>query len=438
MKTPLYIQKRQALSGKYLLGIDPGKESHMAMLVDPAGFPRGSHFSFRVDHDGFTQTRWHQLRQRLAAYGPDTLVVAVETSCNLWQTLAAYLQAQGYTVLLISPLTTHDARPRLNHDFSKTDPKDAFLIAQEAQQGQYDRYVTFTPDVEALHRLSITYAKLRKDKTRLVQRLRAFMALYFPEYPASVALTSQTSQYLLTRFCLPSHFQALDIATEAPILERLSRHPDAAVTLQALQQAAATSIGLSAQGQEAALRLVLDGWLAALAQVQAQLRQVRQAMISLARQDPTFPLLTSIPNIGATLAALLIAETRGPARYTHAKQLEKAAGLNLVLAQSGQSRSVRQISSIGNSRLRWIIYQRTVQTAKVVPVVRCRFLRCRLQQKPYRQSIVAATAPLLTLLVALLQEQRPYQEQPAQERTLAQLEQVYAAPKRRRSAHQVA
>jgi len=70
-------------------------------------------------------------------------------------------------VLLVSPLTTHHARPLHNHDFSHTDPRDAFLIAEQAYRGHFDAYRVFDDQLETMHRLSLAYYKLAKDKQRI-------------------------------------------------------------------------------------------------------------------------------------------------------------------------------------------------------------------------------------------------------------------------------
>ena len=170
--------------------------------------------------------------------------MAIETSCNLWNTLAAYLHEKGYTILLVSPLTTHHARPLRNHDFSRTDPKDAFLIADQAQQGHFDLYRVFDPEINALHHLSLAYSKLAKDKQRIRQRLRSFMELYFPEYLHAFDIESQTSLHLLEHYFLPHHFQTMDLAAEARIIGPMSRQQHGIQTLVLLQEWASESIGV--------------------------------------------------------------------------------------------------------------------------------------------------------------------------------------------------
>jgi hypothetical protein len=108
----------------------------------------GRSFSFPVSHEGYSEKLWKEIGKILGDYGTEDLAFAVETSCALWKTLTDYLSQRGYTVLMVNPvrdvslngvnpLTTYHSRPLRNHDFSKTDPKDALLIATNARNGNY-------------------------------------------------------------------------------------------------------------------------------------------------------------------------------------------------------------------------------------------------------------------------------------------------------------
>lgn len=429
MRTKAYQQKRQAILGKSVLGIDPGKQKHAGAVLDASGVQQGNSFRFEVSREGFDQTLWRQVNKRLDATGPEDLVVAVETSCNLWKTTAHDFYAKGYPVVLVKPLTTHHSRPLMKQDFSRTDPKDAFLVADNAQKGHYDAFKVFSPDTEASHLLSITYDKLWKDHVKAKQRLRAFMETYFPEFLNAFDVGTQTSLYLLEKYFLPHHFLAMDIEKEVPILERISRRRHGRETLTDLQTWAKGSIGVPAQDQEETLRIILDSWIAQLKTVEAQMSRVEKALVDLARKDPTFSIIHSIPNLNDNLTAQFIAETRGPARFDHFKQIEKLAGYNLRLSESGQYRGARHISGIGNPRLRRILFQMTQQAVKDVPQVRHRFLKRQLKHKRYRKNIVAATSQLLRLIVALIKANRPYHHKDDWKASLEHLEQAYQKDK---------
>ena len=429
MRTKSYQQKRQAIFGKPVLGIDPGKQKHAGAVLDASGVQQGNSFRFEVSREGFDQTLSRQVNKRIDATGPEDMVVAIETSCNLWKTAAYDFYAKGYTVVLVKPLTTHHSRPLMKQDFSRTDPKDAFLVADNAQKGYYDAFKVFSPDTEAAHLLSITYDKLWKDSAKARQRLRAFMETYFPEYLNAFDIGTQTSLYLLEKYFLPHHFLTLDIEQESPILERVSRRHHGRETLLDLQTWAKGSIGVPAQDWEKALRITLDAWIAEFKMVQGQLEKVEKALVDLARKDPTFEIINSIPDLNDNLTAQFIAETRGPSRFDHFKQIEKLAGYNLRLSESGQYRGARHISHIGNPRLRRILFQMTQQAVKSVPQVRNRFLKRQLKHKRYRKNIVAATSQLLRLIVALIKANRPYHHQDDWKASLAHLEQAYQKDK---------
>jgi len=61
---------------------------------------------------------------------------------------------------------------------------------------------------------------------------------------------------------------------------------------------------------------------------------------------------------------------RDPAQITHRKQIERLAGLNLYVHDSGQYKGRRRVSHIGNARLRWVLYRMASETSKYVPEIR--------------------------------------------------------------------
>lgn len=434
MKARDLHRKRQAIAGKSVLGVDPGKQKHSAAIVDPSGQQFGGAFTFPVTREGFDEVLWKHIGKRLGDLGPESLVVAIETSCNLWLTLAHYFDQKGYKVLLVSPLTTRHARPVLHHDFSKSDPRDAFVVADCGQKGCYHDFLTFAPHLEAAHQLSIAYDKLLKDRNRAVLRLRSLMERVFPEFLGAFDIQTQTSLYLLERYFLPEHFRHIDVQAEGAEIKRISRGSHGPATIERLKTWAGTTIGVPVDGQEEALRIVLDGWIDAIRGIQRQIGAVEAKMIELTRNEPTFRIVDSIPNIDKNLAARFTAETRGAGRFTHFKQIEKLAGSNVRICDSGKYKGKRRMSKVGNPRLRRIIYQMTELTARVVPKVRRRFLECEIKKKCYRKSIVSASSQLLMLVLALLKENRPYEDRPDQAAALKPLQKRYETLYKKRRA----
>ena len=114
--------KRRFIHDKIVIGIDPSKNKHQIAVIDHCGIQIGNAFTFKVSYKGYTQELWIKLKKLIPKTDSEDCVFAIETACNLWQTITFFLKAKGFTVLLVSPLSTKHTRPAMNHDFSKTDP----------------------------------------------------------------------------------------------------------------------------------------------------------------------------------------------------------------------------------------------------------------------------------------------------------------------------
>jgi transposase len=100
--------------------------------------------------------------------------------------------------------------------------------------------------------------------------------------------------------------------------------------------------------------------------VQARIATIEQALTPLAERLPAYPLLRTIPGIGPTVAAILLAEIGDIAWFTKFSQLRKLAGLDIVRVQSGQFAGQARISKCGRSLLRWALYHAAMGTARTV------------------------------------------------------------------------
>jgi transposase len=427
--------QREQLAGKIVIGIDPAKDKHQVAVVDTHGNQRGSSFSFSVSANGYGETLWRNIAKVIPSCNVHDVVFAIETACNLWETLASYLRSRGYHVVLVSPLSTHHARPIMSMEFSRTDPKDAYIVATVAQRGAFQAYERFPAEQTAMHQLAITYGKLRNDLAQNRARVHAVLDRLFPEFPRTLLPQRASAVYLLKKYLFPDEFLAMDIRTEALVIEQISRRQCGRATLEALQKAASTSIGLVRHSDERlADRLSLDAFLALIECAEQQINRVLDELVVRAQELPQFERLTSLAGVGKRLAALFLAEVQDLSRFSHYKHIEKLAGLNLKLFDSGRYSGTRHISSIGNSRLRWVLYKMTEETARRVPEVRIKYLHRQLKRRMHVKNIVASIPQLLQLIMAMEKDQRNYQERPEILLELKNLESKYAQLKAQRKA----
>jgi transposase len=428
MKLQTLETKRHFVSGKFVVGIDPAKNKHQAMVLDSAGVPLGKSFSFTNSYNGF------HFKDLSFVANPENTAFAVETSINFWQKICHYLSEKGYTVLLVRPITTKHERPRLNN-FSRTDPKDALCIASSARQGYFNFYQIYPDEVLALKRLAITYDKLKKQIVIAKQRLRSEVEMLFPEFPDVIKIDTDTARYLLSNYLTAKDFSGLNLFSEAINLVAISRNHHGASTLKALKEAAAKSIGLPLDpASYSAHRMSVNMWLEQIDMLKIQQYAVLKQMSDLAQKTPHYKILTSIKGVSDITASRFIAEIPRLDQDLHFKQVEAFAGLNLRVADSGTYKGHRRITHWGNHRLRAILYKMTEEAKNHVPEVRIRFLKRQIKSAKYTQTITACTSNLLRLIMALLREQRTYRFDPERVREMEALDQEYQQLKLKRKS----
>jgi len=426
MKNKQLQAKRRFIHDKTIIGIDPSKGKHQAIVINSMGEPIGNSFSFDHSFMGFHVTLWKKLKQRLESINSGEVVFAVEISINYWQKLCEYLQQKGFTVLMVSPLATRHERPKMSNNFTRTDPKDALAVANNGRQGYFRFYKEYSAQISAMHRLSVTYDKINKDLTRVKQRIRSQVELLFPEFLDVVNLDTETALYLLSSYLTPSDFMGLNMFSEAISIGKSSRSQYDLKHLKELKQRATSSIGIGVKDEAYhAERLTMDAWLNSFKVLREQLKIVLSELITLAKQTPYFDILCSIKGISAISACRFIAENRELSIFSHYKSMEAFAGTNLRLSDSGRYSGYRRITHIGNHRLRAILYKMTEESKNYIPEVRIRYLKRQMKQPRYRKNVIAVSSNLLKLISALMRAERPYSFDKEKVQELKQLEVKY-------------
>ncbi len=113
-----------------------------------------------------------------------------------------------------------------------------------------------------------------------------------------------------------------------------------------------------------ALAFELTDLAARLVSVRTRIARIEDELVRVAAPLPAYRLLLTIPGIGPTLAAILLAELGDIAWYSQFSQLRKLAGLDIVRVQSGQYAGQARISKGGRSLLRWALYHAAIGLAR--------------------------------------------------------------------------
>jgi transposase len=134
MKPKTIRQKgRYVKSDVLVVGVDISKTFHVAVAREPdGGFSKA--YRFTSDAVGFADFKfWLDGHQRRGDFV--RVLVGIESTSHYWITLVAWLQRRGIEVVQVNPLHTRKAKDLYDNTPSKTDKKDARIIADLVSQG---------------------------------------------------------------------------------------------------------------------------------------------------------------------------------------------------------------------------------------------------------------------------------------------------------------
>jgi transposase len=279
---------------------------------------------------GFTQL-WARLQQAQRTTGCREIVCGLEPTGTYHQAVAAFLEAQGATVVLLSSSVAYWNRRTQDGTWDKHDRKDAANCAELLEQGKVLFYTQPTGPLAELRSLVKCLRRARTELAACKARWRTTLR------PALGPMGEALPQRLWAE--LPAALQAWERPAPGRPAVPKGRLP----------------LGLATACADLGAQVVA---------VQARITAIEQALTPLAARLPAYALLQTIPGVGPTVAAILLAEIGDVAWFTQFSQLRKLAGLDIVRVQSGQFAGQARISKCGRGLLRWACYQAALGLAR--------------------------------------------------------------------------
>lgn len=154
-------------------------------------------------------------------------------------------------------------------------------------------------------------------------------------------------------------------------------------------------------------RTIIDVHLAVIDELSTQIAVLEEQIERRVLESPAAQLLLTIPGVGQTTAAMVVAELGDIARFNTDTEVVSYAGLDPVVHQSGETEIHGSISKQGPGALRWAL----VQSARVA--VRCseyfgNFYTRLKRRKNDKIAIVATARKLLVSMFHMLKRNEPY------------------------------
>jgi len=348
-----------------VVGVDIAKERHVAQAVSFRGIVLSKRpIVFENTQVGFELFE-RSIRKLQQDHKMDDVIVGMESTGHYWFNLASWLTNKGIEVVLVNPATTKRNKENRDNTPSKSDPKDALIIADVVSRGYYTPY---RPEEEMFQRLRIMMTnreRWTKQSARLKNQITRWLDIRFPEYTSVFKeIDCPRSLATLREFPSPSDLQGL---TPQDVVDRWATHMSRPGGNRGLQKAAEL-IHKAKHSIGAVVGLEEDKWdlenlLDEFERVQEILRETERRIEKLL---PEIPLAECLKSVGLTptICAAVLAFGGDVSQLEHGNQLLRRAGLNLAEKTSGKYKGKIKLSKRGNSLLRKHLFLAVIHLVK--------------------------------------------------------------------------
>ena len=276
-------------------------------------------------------------------FGERKIAIALETSRG--PVISALLAYQFIVLYPVNPKSLKSYRDTFSVAGAKTDRSDAQLL-EELLRLHPDKLRALEPDTELTRRLGGLVENRRElvnERTRLVNQIHSTLKTYFPT--AEVLFQDQMNTPMAAEFLLrwpdlaslkkakPEHLRSFFYKHHSRSAKTIEER------LETIQKAKALTTDPAIVMPARELILARAGMLRPLHKAVARLdQQIQEAM----DQHPDAAIFRSFPGAGPVLAPrLLVAFGTNRDRFQTAQEVAQFYGIAPVVAQSGNTRTVR-------------------------------------------------------------------------------------------------
>ena len=195
----------QLTGGTLIIGIDIAKEFHVARAQDTRGVEFGKSIKFDNSLAGYLELEsW--IKEIKLVEDKDHVIIGMEPTGHYWLNIARYLKDKNeYTVVTVNPMHVKKIKELDDNNQTKTDKKDAKIIAQLVKDARYSTPNLLEGDYEELRNAKNLRQVVVKDLNRTKNQIHNWLDRYFPEYKeAYVNWSSKSFIKIIKAYTFPS------------------------------------------------------------------------------------------------------------------------------------------------------------------------------------------------------------------------------------------
>jgi transposase len=400
---------RQITPETLIVGVDVASEVHYARAFDFRGIEYGKVISFTNDSPGFKSfLDW--ILELSQMNKKTSVMVGMEPTGHYWFNLAQYLDNYAIKTVLVNPFHVKRSKELDDNNPTKNDRKDPKTIALLVKDGRY--MIPYIPKglYSELRTAMETRWRIAKRINGVANRVKRWLSIYFPEFGSVFAnWEGKTALVCLREFPTPKQVLGKGVAGIVKRWREDKIRGEGVKRATRLFEAAESSVGfregLLAAQQELITLLEEYGLL------KRQEEQVMALVEKTVMQIPGSRQLLKIKGVGIITVAGFLAEVGDVTRFSHPKQIQKYAGLNIKENSSGKHKGSAKITKRGRRSLRAILFRAIMPlVAKNAEFKELHKYYTNRAEKPLKkkQSLIALMCKLIRIFYAILTKDVAY------------------------------
>ncbi|WP_141995121.1 IS110 family transposase [Bacillus sp. B4EP4a] len=341
-----------------IVGVDIAQQLHVARAVNFRGIVVGDPLTFENNEEGFVKLlSWIQNLQKLKNF--DSTIVGMEPTGHYWINLSKWLDKQNIEVVTVNPHLVKRNKENRDNTQSKSDKKDALVIADMVKNGYYSFVRPTSESFEKLRVLISNRDVIVKRLVMSINQVNRWVDVVFPELRQVFKdVTCKGAIATLRLFPTPDEISSLETLDVMRGWKSLMKRQPGPKKAQLLINLAKSSIGTrqALDAYKFHLEQLLEEYDLAVKQLERVEQQVKEVLYKI----PFAKKLLMIKGISEISLAGILGESGDLSGFSHGNSLLRHAGLHLAEASSGKWKGQIVISKRGRSRLRRFLYLATM------------------------------------------------------------------------------
>lgn len=329
-----------------ICGIDIGKTRCCARFCDYRGME--VYHKVWFDRTDNLDAIGCQITAAMYKENKNDVIIAFEPTGHYWLNIDKYFKDCGQETVLMPTYTVKQEKEQYDQNPTKSDPKDALLIARLTSEGKYVKPIERNEIYQDIYSGYQIYDDIQIEINRIKNKIHVWNDKYFPELERVYKIDSVGVKPIYENQLIPSEINDMELEEFIELMIKKNRYAKKSniINLKKLCEKS-NAINIDNFSKYEIKRLYER-----YEELVKELEEVKNKLIELASQIDYVEKLVGISGVNYISVIGIIAETGDLRNYEHAKQVIKMSGLSLKENSSGKKKGKKHISKRGRSKLR--------------------------------------------------------------------------------------